>query len=103
MEHTKHILDPAGKTMQCSAFLSGMFKSGLASRALIVAPKTLLLHWQKELTVCGLGGRTFSYFGSNESDREQALKSTASKKGLGGVLLTTYGMVRWFKFFGYKA
>lgn len=34
-----------GKTMQCSAFLAGLLGSGLAKRAIVVAPKTLLLHW----------------------------------------------------------
>ncbi|GFH27570.1 helicase ATP-binding domain-containing protein [Haematococcus lacustris] len=38
-----------GKTMQCSAFLTGLLGSRLAKRALIIAPKTLLLHWEKEL------------------------------------------------------
>jgi hypothetical protein len=48
----------AGKTMQCSAFLAGMLKSRLSSRVLIIAPKTLLVHWAKELGVCSLGGST---------------------------------------------
>lgn len=39
--------------MQCSAFLAGLFGSGLAKRAIIVAPKTLLSHWERELQVWG--------------------------------------------------
>ncbi|GAX75462.1 hypothetical protein CEUSTIGMA_g2905.t1 [Chlamydomonas eustigma] len=82
-----------GKTMQCSAFLSGMFLSRLCKRVLIIAPKTLLLHWGKELAVCGLGSRIYNYFGESESERGQALRAVASPTGSGGIMLTTYGMV----------
>ena len=69
-------LDPiifvfAGKTMQCSAFVAGLFQSRLVRRVLVVAPKTLLLHWAKELSVCGLGSRTHNYYTSSESERAQ--------------------------------
>ncbi|KAM0847700.1 hypothetical protein ACQ4PT_054853 [Festuca glaucescens] len=43
-----------GKTMLVSAFLAGLFHSGLIRRVLVVAPKTLLTHWIKELSVVGL-------------------------------------------------
>ncbi|KAJ9525677.1 hypothetical protein QJQ45_003497 [Haematococcus lacustris] len=79
-----------GKTMQCSAFLTGLLGSRLAKRALIIAPKTLLLHWEKELGVCGLGLRTHM-FGDSASERAASLRTTMGPGG--GVLLTTYGMV----------
>ncbi|KAK8966141.1 putative chromatin-remodeling complex ATPase chain [Platanthera guangdongensis] len=46
-----------GKTMQISAFLAGLFHSNLVHRVLLVAPKTLLGHWIKELSVVGLSTR----------------------------------------------
>eukprot|EP00878_Enallax_costatus_P028141 GHUV01030357.1.p1 GENE.GHUV01030357.1~~GHUV01030357.1.p1 ORF type:complete len:556 (+),score=126.09 GHUV01030357.1:113-1669(+) len=79
-----------GKTMQCSAFLAGSLRSNQAVRALIVAPKTLLAHWEKELGVCGMAARTHSFYGSSEGERAAALRTIT---GRGGVMLTTYGMV----------
>ena len=79
----------AGKTMQCSAFLAGLFRSRLARRVLIVAPKTLLAHWNKELAVCGMGSRTHDFFGSSDNERDAALRMVASSSGSGGILLTT--------------
>lgn len=93
-----------GKTMQCSAFLAGALAprstnifatSGSSSscsvaastaaaaaaaapvpvRALVVAPKTLLAHWDKELRVCGLGSATHSFYGSSEGERSAALRT----------------------------
>ena len=91
-----------GKTMQCAAFLAGLLGSGLARRALIIAPKTLLPHWAKELRVCGLAGLTKEYFGSSVAERNAALRAVAGGGGGGygggaagrGVLVTTYGMVQ---------
>jgi DNA excision repair protein ERCC-6-like len=40
--------------LQISAFLAGLFHSRLVKRVLVVAPKTLLAHWTKELSVVGL-------------------------------------------------
>ncbi|MEW5317269.1 MAG: hypothetical protein WDW38_008580 [Sanguina aurantia] len=80
-----------GKTMQCAAFIAGMLESGLAQRVLIVAPKTLLLHWEKELAVCGVGRLTHGFYGSSESERASSLAAVSRR---GGVLLTTYGMVQ---------
>jgi SNF2 family DNA or RNA helicase len=103
-----------GKTMQCSAFLAGALQrsrhgnafatatsssssssaassiSSGAIRAMIVAPKTLLSHWEKELQVCGMGPRSHCFYGSSEGERAAALRAVT---GRGGVLLTTYGMV----------
>lgn len=84
-----------GKTMQCSAFLAGALAASKSSnsflsanpavaaasksaapmpvRALIVAPKTLLAHWEKELRVCGMGRATYSFYGSSEGERSAVL------------------------------
>ncbi|CAN6444486.1 unnamed protein product [Victoria cruziana] len=80
-----------GKTMQISAFLAGLFASNSIKRALIVAPKTLLGHWIKELSVVGLSGNIREYFGSAGNLRDYELKSVLQN---GGVLLTTYDIVR---------
>ena len=37
-------------------------------RAMVIAPKTLLAHWAKELGVCGVGRMTHEFFGT-ESER----------------------------------
>ncbi|KDD74668.1 SNF2 family domain-containing protein, partial [Helicosporidium sp. ATCC 50920] len=103
-----------GKTLQCAAFLAGVLLNGLGKRALVVAPKTLLAQWARELERCGLGGRVETYFSGAAGERERALlrvvgrrgAETATKdpetgeerRGAGwsgtGVLLTTYGMVQ---------
>ncbi|EFJ51955.1 hypothetical protein VOLCADRAFT_120362, partial [Volvox carteri f. nagariensis] len=80
-----------GKTMQISAFLAGLFGSQLVRRAIIIAPKTLLPHWIKELTVCGLRNLTHEFFGNSESERSAALRGVVSGRG---VIVTTYGMVQ---------
>ncbi|RLM65401.1 protein CHROMATIN REMODELING 24 [Panicum miliaceum] len=77
-----------GKTMQVSAFLAGLFHSRLIKRVLIVAPKTLLAHWTKELSVVGLKHKIREY---------RALYLLSNSYDLspeGGVLLTTYDIVR---------
>ncbi|KAK9806042.1 hypothetical protein WJX73_008485 [Symbiochloris irregularis] len=79
-----------GKTRQCSAFLAGMFTNKLISRVLIVAPKTLLATWDKELTHCGLDHVTQQYTGSVD-ERDYALRRVMRRRG---ILLTTYGMVQ---------
>jgi hypothetical protein len=79
-----------GKTMQCAAFLAAVLRGGLAKRALIVAPKTLLDHWEKELRGCGLRGQVHSFYSTSVVERNHALAAVTKR---GGVLLTTYGMV----------
>lgn len=44
--------------LQMCGFLAGLFHSRLIRRALIVAPKTLLPHWIKELSAVGLSEKT---------------------------------------------
>ncbi|XP_038989186.1 protein CHROMATIN REMODELING 24 [Phoenix dactylifera] len=80
-----------GKTMQVAAFLSGLFHSHLIKRALIVAPKTLLGHWMKEMSVVGLGEKIRDYSGANAKLRQYELQYVLKE---GGVLLTTYDIVR---------
>ncbi|KAJ7948086.1 chromatin remodeling 24 [Quillaja saponaria] len=80
-----------GKTMQISGFLAGLFDSHLIRRVLIVAPKTLLPHWVKELSIVGLSDRIREYFGTSTKAREYELQYILQDKG---VLLTTYDIVR---------
>ncbi|PPR98605.1 hypothetical protein GOBAR_AA22069 [Gossypium barbadense] len=63
-----------GKTMQICGFLAGLFHSKLIKRALIVAPKTLLSHWIKELSVVGLSGKTREYFATSAKTRQYELE-----------------------------
>ena len=82
-----------GKTMQVSAFFAGAVRGGFARRFLVVAPKSLLGNWQKELLRCGLSPSVVrSYHEGTAARRASALAATACPGG--GVLLTTYGMVR---------
>ncbi|XP_043696485.1 protein CHROMATIN REMODELING 24 isoform X2 [Telopea speciosissima] len=80
-----------GKTMQMCSFLAGLFHSCLIKRALVVAPKTLLSHWIKELSLVGLGDKTKDYFGTSVKARQYELQYILQDKG---VLLTTYDIVR---------
>ncbi|KAK7399357.1 hypothetical protein VNO78_10539 [Psophocarpus tetragonolobus] len=80
-----------GKTMQICGFLAGLFHSRLIRRALVVAPKTLLPHWIKELSAVGLSQKTREYFGTSTKLREYELQYILQDKG---VLLTTYDIVR---------
>ncbi|RDY00771.1 Protein CHROMATIN REMODELING 24, partial [Mucuna pruriens] len=80
-----------GKTMQMCGFLAGLFHSRLIRRALIVAPKTLLPHWIKELSAVGLSEKTREYFATSTKLREYELQYILQDKG---VLLTTYDIVR---------
>ncbi|KAK7318422.1 hypothetical protein RJT34_03122 [Clitoria ternatea] len=80
-----------GKTMQICGFLAGLFHSRLIRRALVVAPKTLLPHWIKELSAVGLSEKTREYFGTSVKLREYELQYILQDKG---VLLTTYDIVR---------
>ncbi|XP_010461204.1 PREDICTED: protein CHROMATIN REMODELING 24-like [Camelina sativa] len=80
-----------GKTMQICSFLAGLFNSKLIKRALVVAPKTLLPHWMKELATVGLSRMTREYYGTSTKAREYDLHHVLQGKG---VLLTTYDIVR---------
>ncbi|XP_057961339.1 protein CHROMATIN REMODELING 24 [Malania oleifera] len=80
-----------GKTMQVCSFLAGLFHSCLIKRALVVAPKTLLSHWIKELSAVGLSEKTREYFGTCTKTRQYELQYILQDKG---ILLTTYDIVR---------
>ncbi|KAL9233353.1 hypothetical protein vseg_008368 [Gypsophila vaccaria] len=80
-----------GKTMQIAGYLAGMFNSRLINRAMIVAPKTLIPHWIKELTVVGLSKMIKEYFGTCPKLRQYELQFVLQDKG---ILLTTYDIVR---------
>ena len=77
------------KTLTSAAFLAGMLATGAVRRALIVAPKTLLAHWAKELQLVGLGRKTCEYNGT-APQRRQALARCHDRPT---IMLTTYGMV----------
>jgi SNF2 family DNA or RNA helicase len=78
-----------GKTLSSSAFVAGLFKEKVVRRVLIVAPKTLLTHWRKELERIGLAWATLEYTGTVPQRKEQLALGHAQQS----VLLTTYGMV----------
>ncbi|KAK9735528.1 hypothetical protein RND81_04G210600 [Saponaria officinalis] len=80
-----------GKTMQIAGYLAGLFSSRLISRAMIVAPKTLIPHWIKELSVVGLSKMIKEYFGTCPKLRQYELQFVLQDKG---ILLTTYDIVR---------
>ncbi|KAL9266286.1 CHROMATIN REMODELING 24-like protein [Drosera capensis] len=80
-----------GKTMQICGFLAGMFDSDLIKRVIVVAPKTLIPHWIKELSVVGLSEKIREYFGTCPKARQYELNYVLQDKG---VLLTTYDILR---------
>ncbi|KAM7277023.1 hypothetical protein ACFE04_018889 [Oxalis oulophora] len=80
-----------GKTMQICGFLAGLYHSRLVKRVMIVAPKTLLPHWLKELSVVGLSKKTREYFGTCAKARQYELNYVLQDIG---ILLTTYDIVR---------
>ncbi len=77
-----------GKTLQVIAALLQMKQDGLlkeGSRALVIAPTTLLTNWQKEIARFAPGLKSHIFHGANR-ELEQALQSD--------VVLTSYGVVR---------
>ncbi|KAE7997558.1 hypothetical protein FH972_002182 [Carpinus fangiana] len=80
-----------GKTMQICGFLAGLFHSRLIKRAMVVAPKTLMPHWIKELSAVGLSEKIREYYGTCPKARQYELQYILQDKG---VLLTTYDIVR---------
>eukprot|EP00201_Polytomella_parva_P001367 CAMPEP_0175085096 /NCGR_PEP_ID=MMETSP0052_2-20121109/28456_1 /TAXON_ID=51329 ORGANISM="Polytomella parva, Strain SAG 63-3" /NCGR_SAMPLE_ID=MMETSP0052_2 /ASSEMBLY_ACC=CAM_ASM_000194 /LENGTH=850 /DNA_ID=CAMNT_0016357035 /DNA_START=29 /DNA_END=2577 /DNA_ORIENTATION=+ len=79
-----------GKTRQCAAFLTGLFSSSLVRRIIIAAPKTLLTHWRRELSNCGLGNITYDFYGT-DCERRRSLENVRYK---GGIILTTHGLIQ---------
>lgn len=80
-----------GKTMQICGFLAGLFHSSLIKRAMVVAPKTLLSHWIKELSAVGLSEKIREYYSTCPKARQYELQNVLQDKG---ILLTTYDIVR---------
>ncbi|CAH9085288.1 unnamed protein product [Cuscuta epithymum] len=80
-----------GKTMQICVFLAGLFHSNMIRRVMVVAPKTLMPHWIKELTAVGLSGKIREYYGTSMKARDYELRHILDDKG---VLLTTYDIAR---------
>eukprot|EP00741_Cyanophora_paradoxa_P008311 tig00001292_g8040.t1 len=78
-----------GKTLSSCALLAGLFEAGRQRvvRALVLAPKSLLAHWEKELRAW-LGGARVCVYGGGAAAREGALEAVCLR---GGVLLTSYG------------
>ncbi|KAM0968992.1 hypothetical protein ACFX2A_017568 [Malus domestica] len=80
-----------GKTMQICSFVAGLFHSRLIKRVMVVAPKTLLSHWIKELSSVGLADKIREYYGTCAKARKYELQYVLQDKG---ILLTTYDIVR---------
>ncbi|XP_026445682.1 protein CHROMATIN REMODELING 24-like isoform X1 [Papaver somniferum] len=80
-----------GKTMQICSYLAGLFNSHLIKRVLVVAPKTLIPHWIKELSVVGLSRKTKDYYSTSLKLRDYELQYVLQNSG---ILLTTYDIVR---------
>jgi SNF2 family DNA or RNA helicase len=78
-----------GKTVQVAAFLRGLFASKLVETVLIVMPKSVVENWRKE--VAHWTKRPVLVYEGTKLQRERVLEQVAAA---GGVVLTTYGMVR---------
>uniref|UniRef100_A0A453DMB2 Helicase C-terminal domain-containing protein n=1 Tax=Aegilops tauschii subsp. strangulata TaxID=200361 RepID=A0A453DMB2_AEGTS len=81
----------SARPCRVSAFLAGLFHCRLIKRVLVVAPKTLLTHWTKELSVVGLKHKIRDYSGASVNVRNSELQYAFKE---GGILLTTYDIVR---------
>ena len=107
------------QTMLCSAFLAGMLESRLirykypcyqshpsvlrrcdpylclpsipvCRLALVVAPKTLLAHWETELAACGISTHVHQFTGSQVS--RQVAGSAAYENSIKAVYQSTKSM-----------
>uniref|UniRef100_A0A0D9X8D6 Helicase ATP-binding domain-containing protein n=1 Tax=Leersia perrieri TaxID=77586 RepID=A0A0D9X8D6_9ORYZ len=72
-----------------SAFLRGLFHSGIIKRAMVIAPSSVVDDWGPELSEVGLASRTFTK--GKDKKHLTELKATAVE---GGVILTTYEQFR---------
>ncbi|KAL6888312.1 hypothetical protein ACP4OV_009338 [Aristida adscensionis] len=79
-----------GKTLEVSAFLFGLFYSGLIERAMIVVPITVLPGWGLELDRVGL--KNWKEFTNPIGKADQVALNSIMKQG--GLLLTTYETFR---------
>jgi hypothetical protein len=80
-----------GKTVQIAAFLGAAYEARVIDRALLVLPASLLSNWQRELRKWCPDAPVVLFHGSSKAKRELDLKSVAGD--VGGLCLTTYGMV----------
>jgi SNF2 family DNA or RNA helicase len=82
-----------GKTVQIAAFLGAAYEARVIDRALIVLPASLLINWQTELRKWCPDAPVVLFHGSSKAKRERDLATVAAEDGVGGICLTTYGMV----------
>jgi hypothetical protein len=112
-----------GKTFQVASFLSGLLRGGAATRALVVAPTTLLAQWQRyggsAVHICPCRASwpaplhltrihaASPFYLATRSELERCglggcvhsygdgnrAAALTSVRSRGGVLLTSYGMV----------
>jgi len=85
-----------GKTVQICAFLSGLFLSRQAFRALVVAPLSVIPNWTETMRDWVPSAKTLTFHASlSESEKRSAMNTVKSRvlarKGV--VMVTTYGMV----------
>jgi len=78
-----------GKTCQTVAFLGALLAGGLARRALVVAPVSVLAVWSGEFAKFS-DVRPLLFHGASAAQRDKALRRVARR---GGVLLTSYGLI----------
>eukprot|EP01098_Paradermamoeba_levis_P008169 TRINITY_DN3385_c0_g2_i1.p1 TRINITY_DN3385_c0_g2~~TRINITY_DN3385_c0_g2_i1.p1 ORF type:complete len:337 (+),score=89.09 TRINITY_DN3385_c0_g2_i1:62-1012(+) len=78
-----------GKTVQVSSFLAALLEGGQIKRALILAPVSVLSHWQKTLASWS-SCRIKLFHGTSKTQREKELGEVIKK---GGCAISTYGMV----------
>ena len=78
------------KTLQVTAFVSALLNGKLARRVLVLAPKTLIPAWEKEVKICELFHMMYEYCGDKKS-RLSVLNKIVKE---GGILVTSYGMVQ---------
>eukprot|EP00929_Paragymnodinium_shiwhaense_P072878 TRINITY_DN369_c0_g3_i1.p1 TRINITY_DN369_c0_g3~~TRINITY_DN369_c0_g3_i1.p1 ORF type:complete len:967 (+),score=347.31 TRINITY_DN369_c0_g3_i1:99-2999(+) len=81
-----------GKTVQVAAFLASLKVTNQGSRFLVVVPVTLIEQWRREFNSwAGDTGLQVNVLHGSNQERRTALRKLAKD---GGVLLTSYDMVR---------
>ncbi|XP_066919121.1 DNA excision repair protein ERCC-6-like [Clytia hemisphaerica] len=79
-----------GKTIQVISFMAGMFDAELIKNAIIVAPLSILVNWEKEFAKWAGGIRIKPFHGTA---KKQRMKNLHKIQNNDGILITTYGMV----------
>lgn len=99
-----------GKTVQIASYLSGLFSSRQVKRVLLVAPLSVLGHWERELENWASASASSKSRSSGSSLKLLVLTSSGSKSkrdaaeaelramltsssSRGGIVLTTYGLL----------